>query len=74
MFHLIVPGNAIFFLKYMIEVATFDPLPVDAIWLIWNLPVKDPWSESFDSCGYSFIYPVENFGLGTFFIHFVLFQ
>ena len=71
-FRLKVPANALFFLNYMIEVSTFDPLPVDAIWLIWKLPARDPWSDSFDSAGYSFVYPVENFGTGTFLIHIMM--
>ena len=67
-----MPANAVFFTSYMIEVATWDPLPIDAIWFIWSLPAKDPWSDSFDSIGYSFVYPVENFGIGTLMIHFVM--
>ena len=68
-FRLKVPANALFFLTYMIEVATFDPVPVEAIWAIWNLPAKEPWSPSFDSAGYSYVFVVENFGMGAFFLH-----
>ena len=73
LFYLKVPANSEFFLGFMIEVATFDPLPEEAIWAVFTLPDSDPYSDSFNSCGYSFIHLVENFGTGTVLIHLCLF-
>ena len=53
----------------MIDVSTFDPLPVEAIWAVFTLPAQEPYSESFDASGYSYLYAVENFGTGTLTIH-----
>ena len=53
----------------MIDVSTFDPLPVEAIWAVFTLPAQEPYSESFDASGYSYLYSVENFGTGTLSIH-----
>ena len=54
LFRLKVPANASFMLDHLIEVATFDPVPVEAIWAIFPLPAQDPYSASFDSAGYSY--------------------
>ena len=61
-----VPANTNYFLLYLIEVATFDPLPVDYIWAVFDLPAKDAYSTSFENSGYEFIHSMEN--LGTMFV------
>ena len=64
-----VPSNATYFLNYLIEVATFDPLPIEAIWAVFQFPTKTPFDEAFDAAGYNYIYAIENFGTGTVVIH-----
>ena len=56
----------------MIEVGTFDPLPIEAIWAIFDFPANEPYSESFDDAGYSYLFSIENFGTGTVIIHFAV--
>ena len=72
MFGLNEPANATFFLGWMIEVGTFDPLPIEAIWAIWEFPANEPYTDSFNDAGYSFLFSIENFGTGTVIIHFAL--
>ena len=68
-YRLKVPANAEYFFEFMIQVATFDPLPIDAIWAVFTLPARDPYSDSFASSGYSYLFAVENFGSATVAIH-----
>ena len=67
------PANADYVLDYLIEVATFDPLPVEAIWAILAFPERDPYNEAFDSAGYNYIYSVENLGTAFIMIHIYVF-
>ena len=56
----------------MIEVATFDPLPVEAIWFVFDFPARDPFSDAFDSAGYNYQFAFENFGTATVMLHLYL--
>ena len=69
LYQLKVPANSGYFFKFMIEIATFDPLPIDAIWAVFTFPARDSFSESFASAGYSHLYSIENFGTAALVIH-----
>ena len=62
LFNLKFPANASFFLEFIINVATFDVLPIEAIWFFFDLPERGAYSLSFQSSGYEFTYLVENMG------------
>ena len=72
LFQLNVPANASFFLDFLIEVATFDPLPVEAIWAVLEFPEKGAYNDSFDSAGYNYSYSIENLGTAFVLIHIYL--
>ena len=72
LFQLNVPANANLFLEFLIEVATFDPLPVEAIWAILEFPSREPYNDSFDSAGYNYSYAIENLGTAFVIIHVIL--
>ena len=57
----------------MIDIATFDPLPIEGIWLIFSFPSREAFSDAFDSSGYNYQYAFENFGTATIVIHVSLF-
>ena len=61
-----IPANTNYCLSYLVEVATFDPLPVEWIWAVFDLPAKESYNAAFDSAGYGFIHSMEN--LGTAFV------
>lgn len=73
-FRLKVPSNATYFLNFLIEVSTFDPLPIEAIWAVFPFPQKAPYDDAFDAAGYNYIYAIENFGTGTVMIHAFIFM
>ena len=54
------PSNTTFFLSYLVPVATFNPLPVEAVWSVLEYPPTDSYNALFDRTGYRFIYSVEN--------------
>jgi len=64
-----VPANAVFINTHLITVATFDPIPVEWIWMVLSLPSQESFGPSFEACGYDFAYTFENFGSGTVIIH-----
>ena len=70
---LLTPSNATYFLNYLIEVATFDPIPIEVIWSVFTFPEKHPFDAAFEASGYSYIYALENFGTGTVLIHVFVF-
>ena len=47
MFNLKFPANAGFLLNFLISVATFDVLPIEAIWLFFDFPELGAFSPSF---------------------------
>ena len=47
MFNLKFPANASFLLNFLISVATFDVLPIEAIWLFFDFPELGAFSPSF---------------------------
>ena len=69
LFHLKTPAHSNLVTSYIIEVATFDPLPKEAIWAVFTFPAAEPISEQFDACGYGGTNSIELFGLGTLVIH-----
>ena len=56
------PANAGFFLSFIVNIATFDPLPVEAIWMLFDFPELGSFSTSFADSGYDYIFLVENMG------------
>ena len=64
-----VPGNATLYLRHMMDVATFEILPVEATWAIFNLPPQEPYSDSSSRAGYTHQYMFENSRTATLLIH-----
>ena len=64
-----VPGNATLYLRHMMDVATFEVLPVEATWAFFNLPPQEPHSEALSRAGYTHQYLFENSRTGTLLIH-----
>ena len=62
LFNLKFPANAGFLLNFLVDVATFDIMPIEGIWLFFDLPEKGAFSLSFASSGYEYTYLVENMG------------
>ena len=62
LFNLKFPSNANFLLDFMVNIATFDFLPIEAIWFFFDFPETGAFSLSFASSGYEFINLVENMG------------
>ena len=56
------PANAGFFLNFIVNIATFDPLPVEAIWMLFDFPELGSFSSSFANSGYEYVFLVENMG------------
>lgn len=64
-----VPGNATLYLRHMMDVATFEILPVEATWAIFNLPPQEPYSDALSRAGYTHQYLFENSRTATLLIH-----
>lgn len=63
LFDLAFPANASLTIEFIITVATFDLVPPEFILSIFTFPEDSSYfSESFDSTGYSSLYPIENLG------------
>ena len=62
LFNLNFPANAGMFIEFIINIATFDLVPPDFILKIFTFPESEPYSDGFDTVGYSSQYPVENLG------------
>ena len=73
LYRLKVPSNATLYMNYLIEVATFDPTPIEFIWTVFSFPQREPYEEAFDAAGYNYIYTIENFGTGAVLIHALIF-
>ena len=62
LFNLKFPANAGFLLNFLVNVATFDVMPIEGIWFFFDLPERGAFSLSFASSGYEYTYLVENMG------------
>ena len=62
LFNLKFPANAGFLLNFLVNVATFDIMPIEGIWFFFDLPERGAFSLSFASSGYEYTYLVENMG------------
>ena len=72
LFNLQFPANASFLVNFIIKIATFDILPIEAIWAIFDFPQKGAYSLSFQSTGYEYIYLIENMGTCFFLVQIFL--
>ena len=52
-------------MRYIIDVATFDFLPVELIWYLFDFPEAGAFSLNFQASGYEYMFILEN--MGTFF-------
>ena len=68
------PANAGFLLNFLVNIATFDVMPIEVIWFFFDLPERGEFSPSFGSSGYDFIYLVENMGTCFFIVQIYLTQ
>ena len=62
LFNLKFPANASFLLNFLVNVATFDLVPIEAIWFFFDFPEQGAFSLSFQTSGYEYIYLIENMG------------
>ena len=62
LFNLKFPANASYMLNFSIHVATFDFLPIESIWWIFDFPEKGAFNLSFYSSGYEYVNLIENMG------------
>ena len=62
LFNIKFPANAGFLLNFLVNVATFDIMPIEGIWFFFDLPEKGAFNLSFQSSGYEYTYLVENMG------------
>ena len=62
LFNLKFPANASFLLNFLVNVATFDLMPIEAIWFFFDFPEHGSFSLSFQTSGYEYIYLIENMG------------
>ena len=74
LFNLKFPSNANFLLDFMVNVATFDFMPVEAIWFFFDFPESGSFSLSFASSGYEYINLIENMGTCFFMVQIYLTQ
>ena len=56
----------------MLDVATFEILPVEATWAMFKLPPQVPYSDAFSFAGYTHQYLFENSRTATLLIHLCL--
>lgn len=59
-FNLKFPANAQFFVRFLVDVSTWDIIPVEAIWYFFELPDRGSYRLSFQSSGYEFMHAMEN--------------
>ena len=62
LFNLKFPANAGFLLSFLVTVATFDFMPIEAIWFFFDFPESGSFSLEFASSGYEYVNLVENMG------------
>ena len=62
LFNLKFPANASFLLNFLVNVATFDIMPIESIWYFFDFPEQGSYSLSFQMSGYEYIYLIENMG------------
>ena len=72
LFNLKFPANAGFLLNFLVNVATFDVMPIEGIWFFFDLPERGAFSLSFASSGYEYTYLVENMGTCFFMVQIYL--
>ena len=72
LFNLRFPANASFLLSFLVNVATFDIMPIETIWFFFEFPEAGSYSLSFQSSGYEYIYLIENMGTCFFLVQIYL--
>ena len=55
--------------SFLIQIATFDPVPEEWIKSVFTLPDHDPYDEQFESCSYGGIHSFENLGMTCVLLH-----
>ena len=65
LFNIKFPANAGFLVTFLVEVSTFDMLPIEAIWYFLELPDRGSYNLSFASSGYEYLHVTENLGTAT---------
>ena len=67
------PANSAFMLNFLVNIANFDVLPVEAIWFFFDLPEQGAHSLNFQNSGYEYKFLIENMGTQFFFVQGYLF-
>ena len=73
LFNLKFPANAGFLLNFLVNVATFDVLPIEAIWFFFDFPELGAYNPNFGDSGYDYIFLIENMGTCFFLVQVYLF-
>ena len=72
LFNLKFPANASFLLNFLVNVATFDIMPIESIWYFFDFPEQGSYSLSFQMSGYEYVYLIENMGTCFFLVQIYL--
>ena len=56
------PANASFLIGFLVDVSTFDILPIEFVWYFLELPDRGSYNFNFASSGYEYVHVVENMG------------
>ena len=72
LFDLKFPANAGFLQNFLVNVATFDILPIEAIWWLFDFPELGAYNPSFGDSGYEYIFLIENMGTCFFMVQLYL--
>ena len=67
------PANSAFMLNFLVNIANFDVLPVEAVWYFFDLPEQGSHSLNFQNSGYEYKFLIENMGTQFFFVQGYLF-
>ena len=62
LFNLKFPANASFLVGFLVDVSTFDIIPIEFVWYFLELPDRGSYNLNFASSGYEYVHAVENMG------------
>ena len=62
LFNLKFPANASFLVGFLVDVSTFDLIPIEFVWYFLELPDRGSYNLNFASSGYEYVHAVENLG------------
>ena len=72
LFDLKFPANASFLQGFLVNVATFDILPIEAIWWLFDFPELGAYNPNFADSGYEYTFLIENMGTCFFLVQIYL--